>query len=232
MPYPEHYLLQWGGDFVSDPAEIWSNNIRFCTSGAEGGASLPAMTSGQQDAAAAGCLTVLQTHIVAVNSRYSNNTRLKYAKFNRISAEGLYEDSSATHAAYSTAPGVIGTGESSHPLTAAIVVTWLTARARGPASRGRIFVAHPAVTLGAPTFRMSSGVCNGTATQYMTFLNSLNSAVTAAGGSGGLTACVVSAVGDGRSQKITTVQVGDFLDYMGSRRNNLAESRYQSAAVT
>lgn len=232
MPFPEHYLLQYGGDFVSEPTEIWSNNIRFCVSGNESGSTLPAMSGAQQDAAAAGCLTVLTSHLTTTNGRYSSNVRLKYVKFNRIAETGQYNDPTATHAAYATPPGVLGTNTNSHPITSAYVVTWLTARARGAASRGRIFIPHPSVGTSTPSYRVSSTQCTETATEYKTLLNALNSAVTAAGGSGGITACVVSQVGTGRAEKITKAQCGDILDYMGSRRNNLIEARYASTAVT
>ena len=231
MAFPPHYLLQWGGDFVSDPSEIWSNTLRFATGGGEDSSGFTQMTTAQQGTAAQALLGVVSdTH--ANGGMVSSNVRLKYAKFNRINDLGGYYSAGVTSAAYVTGAGTPGGGTSTHPVTAALVVTWLTAIQRGRGSKGRIYVPQPALALTGPTYRFASGVLLGQAGVYRGMINAANSAVVSAGGTG-LKACVVSGLGEnGHSNKITAVQIGDILDYMGSRRNNLTEARQTSAPVT
>jgi hypothetical protein len=232
MPFPDHYLLQWGGDFVSDPGEIWSNGIRFCTQDAVSGNALPAMTSTAQQTMASAALGVLTANMTATGAQYSSNVRLKFAKFNRIDSAGAYNDKTTTHAAYAAGAGVPGGSSSNYPVTAALVVTWLTQDQRGPASRGRIFVPQPSGSVAAPSYRFTAAATLQTANRYADLIEELNSAVTAAGGAGGLRACIVSQVGAGRANEITRASVGDFLDHMGSRRNNLTETRSTSSPIT
>lgn len=230
MTYPEHYLLSYGGDFTSDPAEVWVNNIRFAQDDNVDLATLQNLDSAQQLQVATDFGVKIQTHMASGLSGYSANVRLKWVKFNRIDSLGHYADQSDSNTVFYPSPYFTGAGASTHPLSAAVVMTFLTTAERGPGSRGRVYVPHPAVPTASPTFRIAGATLTSLTTQWRSFLDGLKGGST--GGSqvaNPLVPSVVSNVGAGSFRTINRVQCGDVLDYMGSRRNRLIESRTTSA---
>jgi hypothetical protein len=78
-------------------------------------------------------------------------------------------------------------------------------------------------------FRVLPAALNTYTAQWKTFLQSLSDWGFALSPSTPK-ASVLSAVGAGSARNITRVQIGDVLDYMGSRRNRLVESRVTTAS--
>jgi hypothetical protein len=224
MPtFPLHYRLSYGGSFRSDGDEIWSNNINFASDQQSPGSDEP-ITGAQQQAIADALWTKIGAFMGTVGSAYSTNVTLEYAKFNAIGADGLYVDKQTTHGHYLTGTPGGGSGASEHPISAALVVSWLTSLSRGPGSHGRVYVPNPAVTLDAETKRIPAGRCLQVANAWKAALIDWNGTVNQLGGDTLRFASVVSGVGEGSAQEVNRVKVGDVLDHMQSRRNRLREA--------
>lgn len=223
MAFPEHYLLQFGGDLRGD---IWSCGIRFSKP------SLPfdVLDAGEQETLADDMAGDIVTWMNAAGSGWSSASKLRYVKFNRITALGRYQDTGATHQkTYDTAPFPGSPVGSDLPNQVAMVVSWVTAAQRGRASKGRIFVPVPGITIiGALGTFASTGSSSveSAATAAAAFLNNLNNQPGI--DVPGIQASVVSRV-DGTSRPITAVRVGSVPDTMRSRRNALVEAYSQVA---
>jgi hypothetical protein len=226
-------LLTWGGDFVSEPLEIWSNSIRLTEDTDLDGASFEPPGGGGSQSLVDAYGAKVRTHFTATNSGYSTNVRLKWVKFNQIGADGRQVNQQQTWLHQPTPlTGVPGTGTPSGAITHAMCVTFLTEATRGRASRGRVFVPHPnMIVQSGEGFRYSAATCQLVANQWLAFLSDLADAP-GIDGPNSLRASVVSdldAVGPYRN--ILRAQVGNFPDYMGSRRNRTRETRFTSTAV-
>lgn len=230
--YAPHFLLEWGGDFVSDPTEIWSNGIRMTHNPEIDGASFPSEANGGSQALVDHYSAKVVTHFTTSAAGYGNNVRLKYVKFNEIRADGKRKNQSVTWRKDVAGVGTPGPLASVGPITTAMVITFLTAAQRGRASKGRVYVPHPLwpVTQ-ANGYRYAPADTLAAAGQWKTFLDALADAP-GADQPNALVASVMSGLETpGIFRNITNAQVGNFPDYMGSRRNKLKEVRTTSAAV-
>lgn len=226
MPYPPHYLLAWGGDFSSDPGEMWNNNLRLAVDDNVDLATHTSLDDGAMSSALDGLVTKIQTHISTVTSGYGSNARLTYVKLNEIDSTGLYKNKTDSNTRFLGSPYTSGGSSTALPLTSSLVVTFLTSADRGPGSRGRVYVPQPAVALNsAGKYRITQAVAEGFMTQWRTFLDGIEIGVPGSP----IVPSVVSDRGpSGVARTINRVQVGDIIDHMGSRRNRLKETRYTS----
>jgi hypothetical protein len=234
MVYPTHYLLQWGGTFTTDPAEIWSNGIRLMHDpNIDGSALMDFETDEGMQAACTEYATKVIAHVQNVASRYSGNTKLRYVKFNKIGPDGRQVNQTKTFRSDMAAAGVSPTSGAVHAITHSTCVTFLTEASRGRASKGRLFVPHSSMVIATGSGRYAPGDCQATADAWGTFLTSLSDAP-GLDVPNSLIPVVVSNLepSPGLSRPITRAQVGNFPDYMGSRRNRTTEVRVQSALVT
>lgn len=219
MAYPDHYLLSFGGGLRV--TEIWNMNIRFRSSNV--------ITADEQQAEAVRIKPLIQAWGADPNALWTNAVTLSYVKFNRIGPDGEYHDTGVTHRV-DFAPVAMGTTASVVPNQISLVLSWMTNIQRGIASKGRVFQPIPAIGTVATTGRMATSLCLAAANAAATFLNAVNYV------SGGITpydleANVVSrgkklsggGYGDGASQRITQVRVGDVPDTQRRRRNALPE---------
>lgn len=219
MTYPRHWLFSFGGDLLGG-AEIWSNNIRF------------AIPEGQTEGVVdegdmlADLMKDLQSRFTLAVPQgglgYGTGVRLKWGKFNEIDAAGHYADQNNTRVLDLPSP-VPGIGQSLGTIPQlALAVSWGTARQRGLASRGRIYIPMPAVTTSGASGRVLAATAQSIATNWAMLLEEFNDWATSPDLTE-MTAHVVSNVGEGAKEQITTVRVGDVLDTMRSRRNALVE---------
>lgn len=226
MPYPPHYLLSWGGDFVSDPVEVWNNNLRLAVDDNVDLAQHTSLDGAALSSALADMVTRVSAHVSSTGAGYSSNVRLRYVKLNEIGPDGLYKSKSDSNTTFLQTPVTSQAGASTYPLATALVATFLTARERGPGSRGRVFIPHPQTALSSSTFRITSANLTNLATTWRTFLDGIDIGVPGSP----IVPSVVSDRGvSGVAATINQVQFGDVLDYMGSRRNRLKENRVTSA---
>jgi hypothetical protein len=167
-------------------------------------------------------------------SKIPNDVVCQWVKFNEIGADGKYVRTDTTFARYLTAASgtlapFAGVGAPSVPTFVSVCVSMRTARARGPASTGRLFIPRPSISTTAGG-RMSSATTQEIATTYANFLTALgdeegvdNTAIAPA---------VVSNVGEpGPQERIIGVRVGDVPDVQRRRKNSLVEA-YSVATVS
>jgi hypothetical protein len=233
MPFPPHYRLEWGGDFASDPLEIWSNGVNMTHQPGIDGAEFPGDSSGGSQAIVDYYSAKVVSHFQHADSGYGTNARLKWVKMNVIGPDGRRVNQLTTWRKDQAGNGALAPSQSQGPITNSLVVTFLTDAARGRASRGRVFIPHPAVTVSAATaYRVSTADQTRFANQWSAFLTSLADAE-GIDQPNALVAVVISELETpGLRRTITRAQVGNFIDYMGSRRNRLREVRVNGAAVT
>lgn len=233
MPFPPHFRLEWGGDFVSDPLEIWSNGINMTHDSSVDGSAFPSEAQGGSQALLDHYSAKVVTHFTATNTGYSSNVRLKYVKFNEILPTGLRKNSTVTwRKDIGGSTGTPGQNLAVGPITTSCVVTFLTDAGRGRASRGRCFVPHPNLALASTTYRYATAGQTGVVNGWLTFLNALTDGPGVDVPNSLVPSVVTELETPGLFRNIRAVQVGDFPDYMGSRRNRLKETRLTSAAMT
>jgi hypothetical protein len=232
MPFPPHFRLEWGGDFASEPLEIWSNGINLAHDPDIDGAEFPSEDEGGTQEMLDHYSAKVVTHFNSANSMYGNNVRLKWIKFNEVLPSGLRKNQAKTWRTDIAGVGTPGSQTSQGAITHAMVVTFLTAASRGRASRGRVFVPHPSIPLSTSTFRYTSAAALNAATAWRTFLDALADAPGADGPSALIPVVITELETPGLYRPIIRAQVGDFPDYMGSRRNRTREVRVQSSLVT
>lgn len=224
MPFPEHYLLQFGGDLRSD---IWSCGVRFSKP------SLPfnVLDETEQETLTEDLADDVVTWMTAASSGWATAAKLRYVKFNRITALGRYQDTGVTHVRYfDTAPYPTGSASSALPNQVALAVSWKTAAERGRASKGRIFMPTPALQVDGDTGYIvsASSQLDFVAQRAREFILAINNQPGL--DTPGVVASVVSRV-DATSRPITGVRVGNVLDTIRTRRNALEETYTSSAAI-
>lgn len=230
MVYKRHWLLSFGGT-VANGQDIWSNNIRMTND-----------ETGQPDTVPGSTLETLLDDYVAdirafignTNAYIYNGVTCSWVKFNEIGPDGHYVDKTTTHLRVLNGTGnlapIFGTaGTPTPPSYQSVCVTTLTDRARGPASKGRLYLPQCAAPLQGPG-RMTSTVSQNIATAAASFFTALGDEagvdVTA------MRPAVVSNVGNpGPTSVITKVKVGDVPDVIRRRKNNLVEA-YATANVS
>jgi hypothetical protein len=232
MTYPNHMLLTWGGTFGSEPLEIWSNGIRLINDPDVDGSSFDAPADGGSQSLVDAYAAKVKTHYANVNSGYGSNVRLQWIKFNHVGPDGRQVNQQKTWTNFVTpATGTAGAGESTGPITHAMCVTFLTNANRGRASRGRVFVPHPSMTMLGSSYRYTATQCTAVVAQWLTFLSDLADAPGIDGPNSIRPAVISNLETGGPFRVIRQAQIGDFPDHMGSRRNRTREVRKTSTAV-
>jgi hypothetical protein len=207
--------------------EIWQNNIRFATTSG----ALVDFVDEQET------LEQLETAFRAMGMTqlgYSNATLCTWMKFNEINGEGRYAGAGTTR--IDMLPPMAGQSPpSTFAPQLALAVSWATDTLRGLASKGRIFIPMPFVSVDA-TGQIPPANRQNIATKWAQLLADVNNApgldtntLTASVVSGGRQA-PRSPVAAGVARQIVRVRVGSVLDTMRSRRNALDES-YTEAPV-
>jgi len=213
MPaYQPHYRLAFGGPLGT--TEEWSCRLNITSAGA-----LP--DSAAADAMLPSLVSAVSAWVATANSCLSTTTGLSWVKFNEILANGHYADPGNSRTAEVT-PVVHGSGSPSYPDQIAIVVSLLTAHARGRAHAGRMYTPALAASMTTDGLVYPTAGTN-IAAAATALLNAVNAVVTPAGVS------IIAATGE--SNHVTRVAVGQVFDTMRSRRRSLIEKPYTLGAV-
>lgn len=198
--YPSaHSLLTFSGPAYGE-LEQWATGCRLRR-------STPPSIS---ELEAAGLAFLSLTGTTALGA--SNAARLTSVKWAPQTTEGKYGSGEAVE--YTRAPAALGSNERM-PAQVATVISLRTARGRGYASNGRMYIpASP--TLGTNTGMMSAGDAESIATAAATFLSTIGTALST-------DVVVGSAVGAGLLETVTGVRVGRVPDTQRRRRAGLPE---------
>lgn len=222
MPYPSHYLLQFGGPKGTPALENWSCGIRMVAVG--GDLDQAATMDYLEDV----CSVALKDWFVRVTSKISAEAKLAFAKLNRISPDGTYAEPTTVQYFYSSAwsGGVAGTGTAAIIPQASLALTWETDTvSRGLASRGRIYSPAPAVASSAATGLFPAGDALTIATSAAQLISDLRGP----GGAGSMVPNIVSDQGAGVAHRIDQVSVDNRVDIIRKRANQLVPARSKIA---
>lgn len=218
MPYPSHYLLQFGGPKGTPALEIWSCGIRMIPVGGdlEPGETLDYL----EDV----CSVALKDWFVRTTSQISTEAKLAFCKLNRIAPDGTYAEPLTVQHFYPSAwsGGVAGAGTAAVVPQASLCLTWHTDTvSRGLASRGRIYSPSPAVSpnIGTGLFPI------GNATTIATSAAQLISDLRGSGEAGSMTPNIVSDNGGGVAHRIDQVSVDNRVDIVRKRANQIIPAR-------
>jgi hypothetical protein len=220
MPYPQHWLLAFGGT-QGDPLDIWSCNLRLAIT------DLGTWSMDEEQFLTNTAVPVLTTWFSAANSKIGASAQINWIKFNEIAPDGKYADPATTHERLGLAiPG--GAASSNyHPLQCSYVLSFRTAVAeRGPGSKGRIYVPRPNVPVG------SSGDITSTDRNAMigtakTMLEGLHPQV-GPPGSARIHPSIVTPLLGGVAHRIDRVVIDSALDIQRRRANK--QSREETSA--
>lgn len=139
MGYPDHFLLNFGGNRGTSTGEIWSCGIRMWADDYTTLDEEEYLNGVAKDAIAA--------WFVRPNSKIMNNADLRWAKFNNIGPDGEYTSELTNEYIWPTPVAGVNSGASNVIFQATVALSWRTnAKDRGIASHGRIFSPAPAVT--------------------------------------------------------------------------------------
>ncbi len=218
-----HMLLQWSGTFVngvsadSPPFEQFVGGLRF------GGPGLAAVNN---QATADALADILDAYWRDAAARIPVHARLTTVKWNLIGRDGRYVSQSDTQIASSeSAPGA---GNVVYPTQIAWATTWVTSLQRGRGSKGRTY--WPTTqTVTSPSSVIDTSACQNKANRDWALIQSLNG-VMPSSATDGVSAMVMSNVGEGRSAVITGCRVGNRLDVQ-RRRGAQIDEAYRSAPV-
>jgi hypothetical protein len=209
MPYAApHGLLTILGDAFTSTEE-WQTGIRLT------GTSPP--TEAQFEALDDAVATFLGTGAVS----FPVGRRFLGFKWAPQTVDGRYPEGADSVEWFRLSP-LSGTGAGGYPQIA-VVLSLRTARPRGYASNGRMYVPC-SQAIGSSDGRISAATALGIATAGATLIAAINDV-----GLG--QAAVMSAVGAGRTEPITGVRVGRVMDTQRRRRNQLAEEYTDPVAV-
>ena len=146
----------------------------------------------------------------------SDAAKLNWIKYNLIDVNGHYADPTSTVRWDEPGTPVAGTGEVRPIPQATIVISLMTANARGLAHTGRFY--SPAFTgVIESDGRIGSSLADLVAEHATTLLNAIND------DDDTYRVAVVSQVGEGHQNHVTHVRVGRVIDTMRSRRTSLPE---------
>lgn len=206
MVYALHSRLTFSGllGTVAAPFEEWSFRLNFSP------ITIGDVTEAETAAAASAWSSTIA-------SQSGGATRLREVKFARIGPDGLYTDDPVIS---EVDAGGTATGSLLYPPQVALAVSLDTDR-RGPTGRGRIYVPNPTINVGA-TGRITAANATAAVTAAANFLNALNGIQNLG------SVCIASS--KGYNSLVTSVRVGDVLDTIRSRRNQISE--VYSASVT
>lgn len=209
MPYPQHWLLSFGGDLVAGE-ETWTCGIRLAIVSTGLGGEMD-----EEQYLTDTAVPALSTWFGSGTANISGLCTLRFVKCNEIGPDGTYADPSNSHTRLVNVAGGGGAAERL-PLQVSCCLTWLTDEAsRGPASRGRIYSPRPALTVDAAG-DISASDRTEIATAASVLLNSLDVTLSGPGGSI-LRPCIVSPLGPGYARQIDSVRVDSQLDIQRSR---------------
>lgn len=216
MAYPEHWLLSFGGSLVPSE-ETWNCGIRLAITSVGLGGEMD-----EEQYLTDTAVPALTTWFGTSTAKIAATTTLTFVKCNKIAPDGTYADPSNSHTrTVNVAGGGGATGL--HPLQVSYCLTWLTDEAsRGPASRGRIYVPRPTLSVDAAGDVGSSDRI-GAATAGANLLNSLDVTLGGPGGST-LRPCIVSPLGPGYAHQIDDVRVDSQLDIQRSRARSASRA--------
>lgn len=230
MTYKRHWLLSWGGTLAANQ-DIWSNNVRLTNNQSGSVDSIPGVTL---DSFLDDMVTDIRTWMRNPSSYHSGNVQCQWVKLNEIGPDGRYTDTGNTRVrnlvgTSGTFAVINGTATTEVPSFQSVCVTTTTAKTRGRASKGRLFIPQCAPPL------VGGGFIDPTAQQAMA--TAAAAFFSALGDEPGIDAtnfraAVVSGIGDpGPTEDITGVRVGNVLDVIRRRKNAITET-YKSAAVS
>lgn len=222
MPYPSHYLLQFGGPRNTLNDELWTCGIRMVP---VGGDLDPADTKTYLDTV---CVPALAAWIARAGSLVGNTAKLGFAKLNRIAPDGTYAEPLTI--SYFWATPVAGASSSTNVAAmipqCSLVITWETDTvSRGLASRGRIYSPAPSVAPDAMTGLFAAGLALGVVTSAGLLIKALKGA----GGAGSMVPNIVSDGGAGVAHRIDKVSVDNKVDIVRKRANGIVAARSRAA---
>lgn len=222
MTYPAHALLQFGGPRTSTSEETWSCGIRMVPVGGdlEPGELLDYLTTI--------CVPALAGWFARVGSRISSNTKLAFAKLNRIAPDGTYADTLTVQYFWPTAVsgGWNPADTAAMVAQAALCVTWETDTvSRGLASKGRIYTPTPAVKPDPATGLFPINDALLVATSAAQLISDLRGD----SGAGSMTPNIVSDVGAGVAHRIDSASCDNRVDIIRKRASSLHPARSRVA---
>lgn len=218
MAYPSHYLLQFGGPRSVPGTETWSCGIRMVAVGSDPDpvATLAYLTTV--------CVPALAGWFIRTGSRISSNTRLSFAKLNRIAPDGTYAEPSTVQYFWATMPSGGTNPASSAAMVpqASLAITWETASvSRGLASKGRIYSPTPALQPDPATGLFPTSDAVLVATSAAQLIKDLKGA----GGAGTMVPNIVSDGGAGVAHRIDRVSVDNRVDIIRKRASQIVAVR-------
>jgi hypothetical protein len=182
--------------------------------------------------AAEDILTAWRTFFEASQSRISNVYLTTQVKTAKIDSSG-HTVTDQVHYAY-PATTLDGAAQTSvYPAQCSLVVTLLSDRPRGKASKGRMYLPGFVANINGGTGKISSNDANDVATTMKTFFDALTSdadfgtdqLILAAKGTGALPAL------NAQNDYVETIRVGDVIDTQRRRRNGLHETYVSKVLV-
>lgn len=222
MAFPRHIRIEFGGPLTARSAddEIWSCSIK----------AFPGATGGPANLSDGGASLDLQAWCAAVAPQLSswfaastpgqtmaNTAKIAYVKANVIGPDGKYLNTTATNVTNFTA--VAGAGVQQSPSFTSIAASFGSDRARGPASRGRIFFPNfTAVSSGAA---VTSGVQSAVLNKTLSLIGIIKAQT--AGLNGGVMTPALVSDRDALWSYIRTCRVGNLYDVQRRRKNAVSE---------
>lgn len=169
---------------------------------------------------------IVQTFWTAANSGIEGEFDLTYLRLAIIGTDGKYwpDSVAADHTYPAGVAGGGGTTIGRFPLQMALVATLNTAKPRGRASKGRIYLPWYNTALDS-SYRYPSASVNARSVTLATMITGLNGVM-------GWPASVMSKVGSGTKEVITGVSHGTRPDVQRRRADQLPDPRGTISAVT
>jgi hypothetical protein len=211
MPYPQHWLLSFGGT-AGDPADIWSCNLRLAIT------DFGTWSMDEENFLTNTAVPALTAWFATANAKISSSAVINYVKFNEIGPDGKYADPAKTHERLGlNIFGASGTTQL-HPLQVCYVLSFRTALAeRGPGSKGRMYVPRPNLPIGV-NGDVTSSDRTAIAGAAKTFLEALHPQV-GPPGSARIHPCIVTPLLGGVAHNIDRLVVDSALDIQRRRAN-------------
>lgn len=209
-----HKVTIEGTDFGG--AEIWTTSFWL---GLDGGGTFADPTQAEADAIA----TAWETFFTNSAHFFSTRHQTTAIKVSEVLANGTSDPARTVYHNYGTPISGAG-GPGDMPPQVALAATLTSARARGYASKGRMYLPAPTVGVDA-TGHMITGTAAALATGLKTFFDAVNANNTL-----GLYAILNSAATVGVPShsalqvRVTGIKVGNVYDTQRRRRNGLSEA--------
>ena len=228
MPYPRHYRLTMSGTLFQ--SEVWSCTLHQGI----GGIPLDADILSAARDGLAGKAAHVQTWFETPGSGINYSAKLTEVKFNVIDSSGHYLSNTEVNTHIYPGAGIETSSPGLRviaPPQISLVMSLGTNLKRGPGSRGRIFI--PSGLLGPLTQtspRIDPSYCDAAMASFKTLVDGLNNwdgIDTLPTGN----VCVVSGLGGGIWNAVTSLRVGDIYDTQRRRRNKFNET-YRTTAIT